>query len=211
MRGKTIYLIDGANFFSAVKALGFDMDYSKLDQALGIDEGRVLRRYYFTTVKEAKSPDDYQSLKPLLDYLALNVHCKYRVVTKPVKEFESLEGERRIKSSMSVELVLTGMRHAYNGEVDQVVLFSGNGDFIPFVAELQERSIFVSVVSTMKSNPSMISDELRRQADSFLDLADLMPNLKRDLTTRRPRDDRRKFRDRDGDADATEKPIDDDR
>jgi uncharacterized LabA/DUF88 family protein len=37
----------------------------------------------------------------------------------------------------------------------------------------------VSVVSTLQTQPPMVADELRRQADQFLDLADLEKEIAR--------------------------------
>ena len=56
---------------------------------------------------------------------------------------------------------------------DHVVLFSGDGDFRRLVESVQRKGVRVTVVSTVKSQPPMASDDLRRQADSFVDLSDL--------------------------------------
>jgi uncharacterized LabA/DUF88 family protein len=40
------------------------------------------------------------------------------------------------------------------------------------------------VVSTISSQPPMIADELRRQADVFIDLLDLRPKLAREPSER---------------------------
>ncbi len=53
------------------------------------------------------------------------------------------------------------------------VLFSGDGDFRPLVATLQRKGVRVSVVSTIRSTPPMIADDLRRQADNFIELEEL--------------------------------------
>jgi uncharacterized LabA/DUF88 family protein len=67
--------------------------------------------------------------------------------------------------------------------VDHIVLFSGDGDFRPLVEALQRMGVRVSVVSTVRTQPSMIADELRRQADNFIELDDL-----REVIGRPPRD-----------------------
>ena len=68
-------------------------------------------------------------------------------------------------------------------KADQFVLFSGDSDFAYLLAAVQRRGVRVTVVSTLKSQPPMASDDLRRQADSFVDLADLS-----DIIGRAPRD-----------------------
>jgi uncharacterized LabA/DUF88 family protein len=44
---------------------------------------------------------------------------------------------------------------------------------------VQRRGVRVTVVSTISSQPPMIADELRRQADVFTDLVELQPGLER--------------------------------
>ena len=55
-----------------------------------------------------------------------------------------------------------------------IVLFSGDGDFRSLVEAVQRKGVRVSVVSTNSTQPAMIADELRRQADEFIDLMHLV-------------------------------------
>src|SRR3546814_16450535 len=71
--------------------------------------------------------------------------------------------------------------------LDHVVLFSGDGDFRRLVEAVQRRGRRVTVVSTLRSQPPMIADELRRQADSFIDLADVQSQIARQLPVDRSR------------------------
>ena len=72
--------------------------------------------------------------------------------------------------------------------LDRVVLFTGDGDFRALVRAMQMRGRRVSVVSTLKTQPPMVADELRRQADQFIDLADLEEQICRDPATRAVRE-----------------------
>jgi uncharacterized LabA/DUF88 family protein len=110
------------------------------------------------------------------------------MVTKPTKEFTDASGRRKIKGNMDIELAVDAMRLA--DSLDHIVLFSGDGDFRGLVAALQQKGKRVSVVSTLQTQPSMVADELRRQADQFVDLADLEALICRDPTTRGPREAR---------------------
>ena len=47
------------------------------------------------------------------------------------------------------------------------------------------------MVSTLTSNPPMVADELRRQADQFIDLAYLQDEIGRDPADRTQRERRR--------------------
>ncbi|MDP3174778.1 MAG: NYN domain-containing protein [Phenylobacterium sp.] len=156
--------IDGANLYTATKGLGFDIDYRKL-----LDEfrkrGHLIRAYYYTAVAEDQ---DYSPIRPLVDWLDYN---GFQLVTKPAREFTDSQGRKRWRGDMDVEIAVDMMEMAAHAE--HLVLFSGDGDFRSLVAAVQRKGVRVTVVSTIKSQPQMVSDDLRRQADVFVDLADL--------------------------------------
>jgi len=156
--------IDGANLYSAAKGLTFDIDYRKL-----LDEfknhGRLVRAYYYTALVEEQ---DFSPIRPLVDWLDYN---GYTLVTKPAKEYADASGRRRFKGDMDVELTVDLLQAA--AFVDHAFLFSGDGDFLAAIEAVQRKGVRVSVVSTIRSNPPMASDDIRRAADNFIDLADL--------------------------------------
>ncbi len=156
--------IDGSNLYAAAKALGFDIDYKLLRQEF-IRRGKLLRAFYYTALLEN---DDYSPIRPLVDWLHYN---GFSMVTKTAKEYTDSTGRRKVKGNMDIELCIDALEIAPH--VDHIVLFSGDGDFRPLVEALQRKGVRVSVVSTIRSQPPMIADELRRQADNFIDLADL--------------------------------------
>jgi uncharacterized LabA/DUF88 family protein len=173
---KIALFIDGPNFYATAKALGFDVDYRRL---LGEfqSRGTLLRAFYYTTVIEDQ---EYSSIRPLIDWLDYN---GYTVVTKLTKEFvDATTGRRKVKGSMDVELAVRAMELAEH--VDQIVLFSGDGDFRSLVEALQRRGVRVTVVSTLSTQPPMVADDLRRQADVFVDLVELKPKVGRDPVER---------------------------
>ncbi len=163
--------IDGANLYAAARALGFDIDY-KLLRSEFIRRGKLLRAFYYTAMLET---DEYSPIRPLVDWLNYN---GFAMVTKPAKEFTDSLGRRKVKGNMDIELAVDAMEMAPH--VDHIVLFSGDGDFKPLVESLQRQGVRVSVVSTIRSSPPMIADELRRQADLFVDLVDMHPYLARE-------------------------------
>ncbi|WP_299646607.1 NYN domain-containing protein [uncultured Jannaschia sp.] len=165
--------IDGANLYAAAKALSFDIDYRLLRQEF-VRRGKLLRAFYYTSLMET---EDYSPIRPLVDWLQYN---GFTMVTKPAKEFTDSQGRRKIKGNMDIELTVDALDTAEH--VDHIVLFSGDGDFRPLVAALQRKGVRVSVCSTLRSQPSMISDDLRRQADNFIELDEL-----RDVIGRPPR------------------------
>ena len=156
--------IDGANLYSSSKSLGFDIDYKKLLEEFR-KRGLLTRAYYYTALVEDQ---DYSPIRPLVDWLDYN---GFSLVTKSAREYTDSQGRRRWRGDMDIEIAVDMMEMAPH--VDHVVLFSGDGDFRRLVQAVQQKGVRVTVVSTMKSQPPMASDDLRRQADAFVDLADL--------------------------------------
>src|SRR5271168_1920676 len=172
---KIALLIDGANLYATAKTLGFDIDYKRLLKEFQ-SRGSLLRAFYYTAIIEDQ---EFSSIRPLIDWLDYN---GYTVVTKATKEFIDASGRRKVKGNMDIELAVAAMEIA--AHVDQIVLFSGDGDFRSLVEAVQRRGVRVTVVSTISSQPPMIADELRRQADVFTDLVELQSKLGRDPSER---------------------------
>ena len=128
---------------------------------------------------------EYSSIRPLIDWLDYN---GYTVVTKATKEFVDQTGRRKVKGNMDIELAVDAMEIAPH--IDHMVLFSGDGDFRSLVEAVQRRGVRVTVVSTISTQPPMVADELRRQADSFLDIVELQPKIGRDPSERSAREPR---------------------
>ena len=170
--------IDGANLYATAKSLGFDIDYKRLLKEFQ-SKGRLLRAFYYTALVEEQ---EYSSIRPLIDWLDYN---GYAVVTKPAKEFVDALGRRKVKGNMDIELAVDAMEMA--DHVDHIVLFSGDGDFRKLVEAVQRKGVRVTVVSTVRSQPPMASDDLRRQADVYIDLHDLATLIGRPRQNNVPR------------------------
>ena len=162
--------IDGSNLYAAARALGFDIDYKSLLELFS-SKGQLIRAYYYTALMEDQ---EYLPIRPLVDWLDYN---GYTMVTKPTKEFTDSMGRRKVKGNMDMELAIDVLEMAEH--LDHVILFSGDGDFRRLVDAVQRRGVRVTVVSTFRSSPPMLADELRRQADTFIELSDLAPQIAR--------------------------------
>lgn len=170
--------IDGAHLYAASRNLGFDVDYKNL---LGFfrRQARLVRAAYYTALLEN---DEYSPLRPLVDWLGYN---GYAVVTKPAREFTDAAGRRRVRGNIEIEMAVDVLTLA--PRLDHIVIFAGDGDLRRLVEAAQQQGLRVSVLSTIRTQPAMISDELRRQADQFIDLADLAPDITRRQVEPRPR------------------------
>ncbi len=167
---RVILFIDGPSLHMTARALGFEVDYREL-RSFFMKKARLIRAMYYTTILEQQ---DFTAVRPLVDWLEYN---GFTLVTKPAKEFTDQAGRRRIKGDMDVELAVQAMQLA--DSIDHAVIFTGDGDFRSLVEALQQKGKRVSIVSTLETQPAMVADELRRQADQFIDLANLESSISR--------------------------------
>lgn len=167
--------VDGPNAYGAARSAGFDIDF-KIFNTLIAGEGRLVRSYYYTPLSDT---DEFNFVKPLVDFLGYN---GFTVKTKPLKEYTDADGRRRVKGNMNVEMAVDALGMADN--VDQMIFFSGDGELAPLIEAVQRKGVRVTVVSSKEGSTPMISDELRRQTDSFIDISALADKLRRDNGTR---------------------------
>ncbi len=191
--------IDGANLYNAARLLGFDIDYKRLLE-LFQKQGQLVRAFYYTALLDDQ---EYSPLRPLVDWLDYN---GYTMVTKPTKEFTDPQGRRKIKGNMDIELAIDVMEMAPH--LDHVVLFSGDGDFRRLIEAIQRKGLRASVISTIRSQPPMVADELRRQADRFVELKDLADLIGRN-SQQRPSHKPQSEGDRTIKEEGVDEPLDD--
>lgn len=167
---KMAIFLDGPNLYGAAKALQFDIDYKALHK-LFAKKGVLIRAFYYTAIADN---EEFSPLRPLVDWLEYN---GWKMRTKPLKEYTDGQGRRRVKASMHIELAVDVM--SMLPHVDHVVLFSGDGDLSPLVDAVQRQGKRVTVVSTIKTDPAMCADDMRRMADSFVELESLKMDIMR--------------------------------
>ena len=166
---KTALFIDGSNFYSAAKGLNLDIDFARM-RAYFAKDTNLIRAYYYTAIPEDQ---EFSSLRPLVDWLDYN---GYAVVSKLTREFIDEEtGKRRLKGNMDMELALDMLKLAPH--IDHAVLFSGDGDFCRLLEDVQALGVRTTVVSTNKTTPPMVADQLRRMADIYIDMVDIAPDI----------------------------------
>jgi uncharacterized LabA/DUF88 family protein len=152
--------IDGGNLYHAAKKLGFKVDFLRLREFLVPSNVLLYRAYYYS----AYDPTQGFIMK-ILDFLR---HNDFVVVTKQVKKFSA-----EMKGNLDVDLVIDMMTTLDHYDIG--VLLSGDGDFTRLVQELQKNGKKIQVVSTEKTIPSLLAQELKDQADEFIELADIIP------------------------------------
>jgi uncharacterized LabA/DUF88 family protein len=180
---KIAVFIDGASVYATGKTLGWDVDYKKLRNFLAQKYSATSVTYYSRVLEN----EEYNSIQPLLDWLNYN---GYRVVTKPTRSFEDpVTGERKTtKLSMNIPIIIDMFEQVPH--LDEIIIFSGDGELSDAVSAVQRKGVRVSIVSSLATTPPSVSDSLRRQADEFIELNGLRPEIAKDEQDRFARQSR---------------------
>lgn len=160
-------LIDGSNLHEAAKSIRLSVDYKKFLTMFKGGHGH--RAYYFTCLPDRS---EQSPLIKLVDWLGFN---GFLPVSKEYKEFDQADGTTRIKGNMDVEIALYALRAARMS--DEVYLFSGDGDFTMLVQEMQRES---SCKVICVSSHNLMSNELRRQCDSYIYLETVADQIRQE-------------------------------
>ncbi|HEY4355972.1 MAG TPA: NYN domain-containing protein [Acidobacteriaceae bacterium] len=172
---RTAVFIDGANLYHTMKELGWDLDFGLISGYFA-KQSLLMRPYYFTALRD----EGGDPVVKLASWLRSN---GYSVISKPLKtQSNHSAGTYHLKGNMDVEITVYMIGIAQH--VDHLVLFSGDGDFSFLIERLQDMGKRVTVVSTLRSKNKVCADDLRRQADFFLDLEDLNKFFNRDAVAR---------------------------
>jgi uncharacterized LabA/DUF88 family protein len=149
------------------------------------DEGRINLNLIDSHQEEIRNDlfNEYmEKRRKDLDFLRFLNRTGYYVVTKPVRVYRDyLTGEIAIKADLDIEIVLDMIKLA--DYCDEIVLVSGDGDFIPVVKELQGRGVRVIVMTTLSKEAQnrgyKASEELIDTADEFIELEELRNKISR--------------------------------
>ena len=78
---------------------------------------------------------------------------------------------------MNVEMAVEAFE--LSEHIDHLIIFTGDGELRAMVEAVQRKGVRVTVVSSLKTSPPMVSDDLRRQCDNFVEFADLRDVVER--------------------------------
>ncbi len=174
MKKRAAIIIDGPNAKASANAAGFQVDYKKLLDFYS-QEFDVFRAMYFTALppRAVEAP-----IHKLTDWLGYN---GYNVISKETKEYEQLDGSVKTKGNMDVEITVHTLE--LSKHVHELIFFTGDGDF-RFLLETVQRS---GLRATVIAARGVVSDDLRKQADRYVDLADMRNKFDQNLDVRRRR------------------------
>lgn len=178
-RERTALFVDGHHLYVASRALGFEVDYRGLLETFRASTN-LIRAHYYATVTDT---EDYTPLRPLTDWLSYN---GWSVYSRPAKEFTDTTGRRRLRSTIMVRMCCDLLESAnWPGGLQQAVVMAGDGELRDPIEILQRRGCRVTVISVIRGASSLIADELRRQADEFIDLDAIAKGFTRSGSTPR--------------------------
>jgi len=143
--------VDVANIFYAAKAAGIDIDYVTLLKSATANRDFV-RAYAYTGL----DPENENQRQ----FHAFLTRSGYKVVSKDIRKY----GDGRMKANLDIELVVDMMRLAE--KLDIAVVVSGDGDFAPAIAAVQQKGVRVEVLSFRGNTSSDLIDV----ADVFTDI-----------------------------------------
>lgn len=162
-----LVLIDGSNLYESARALSMKVDYKRLLDLLN-EDGALLRAYYFTALPD-RSIENW--IHKQVDWMMNN---GYSVISKPMKEYVDASGRKKQKGNIDMEIAVCAMTQAQLAT--EIWIFSGDGDFAVLIKALQERfAVKVYVVSSS----TLVSHELRRQADKYIPLEDIRQDIEK--------------------------------
>ena len=143
--------VDVANIFYAAKAAGIDIDYVTLLKSATANRDFV-RAYAYTGL----DPENENQRQ----FHAFLARSGYKVVSKDIRKY----GDGRVKANLDIELVVDMMRLAE--KLDIAIVVSGDGDFAPAIAAVQQKGVRVEVISFRGNTSSDLMDV----ADVFIDI-----------------------------------------
>jgi uncharacterized LabA/DUF88 family protein len=159
---KLAVLVDVQNLQETFERQGMEVRYDSLKEHLksefNVDEqGMKLLAF----IPYRREDDRRMRLIDALSFMG------FRVITKPVREHP----DGGMKANMDVEIVLEAVHLAQ--VVDEIVLISGDSDFVPLVDELSRLGVRVTVLGPGRGSTSV---ELIRVSDNFRNL-DALPGV----------------------------------
>lgn len=168
---RTHVFVDGRNMFYACGSVGFDLDYVKIVDYLA-ETSRFVRGYYYTMIGDARNGD-----QGLLGMLEMLEHNRYDVFTREFRVFDADTDRPKFRGTTDLLLAVDFFRIAASGSADHLILMSGNNEFAPIVAMAKAEGVRVSVVAATQGDEKLLGDELRREADTVIELGLLRDNF----------------------------------
>ncbi|MCL2935798.1 MAG: NYN domain-containing protein [Trichodesmium sp. St16_bin2-tuft] len=157
--------VDGNNMFYAQQKNGWFFDPRRVLEYFNKPEVKLINAFWYTGLKD---PQDQRGFRDAL------ISLGYTVRTKILKEYyDDVSGRYSQKANLDIEIVVDMFNTV--DQYDEVVLFSGDGDFERAIELLRSKNTHITVVST----EGMIARELRNATDQYVDLNDIRDQIEK--------------------------------
>ncbi len=148
---------------------GYQLRYDTLRRFAGRNGGTLLRLNTYITFDQSRAEIDPEYSRKAYTYQQMVRDFGWKITVKPVRRYTDEDGVITTKANADLDLAVDAMLQVAN--LDQVLLVTGDGDFLQVVTALQNRGCRVELLAFRN-----ISRELQRQVDAFYS-GYLMPDL----------------------------------
>jgi len=157
--------VDGNNMFYAQQKNGWFFDPRRVLEYFNRPEVKLINAFWYTGLKD---PQDQRGFRDAL------ISLGYTVRTKILKEYyDDLSGRYSQKANLDIEIVVDMFNTV--DQYDEIVLFSGDGDFERAIELLRSKNTHITIVST----EGMIARELRNATDQYVDLNNIRDQIEK--------------------------------
>ncbi len=150
---------------------GYQMRYDILRRFAGRNGGLVLRLNTYLALDQQRIKEDSDYAEKTFAYQNMVREFGWKIVVKPVRRFLDDEGNVKVKANADLDLAVDAMLQVEN--LDEILLVTGDGDFLQVVTALQNKGCRVELLAFKN-----VSRQLQRQVDAFHSgylIPDLLP------------------------------------
>ena len=150
---------------------GYQMRYDILRRFATRAGGFPLRLNTYMAFDPERAKEDYEYRKKSFAYQQMVRDFGWKITVKHVRHFTDEEGNTTTKANADLDLAVDAMLQSE--DLDQILLVTGDGDFLQVVTALQNKGCRVELIGFKN-----ISGQLQRQVDAFYSgylIPDLLP------------------------------------
>jgi uncharacterized LabA/DUF88 family protein len=150
---------------------GYQMRYDVLRRFAAREGGSLQRLNTYQAVDEERAKEDIEYRKKSRSYQQMVRDFGWKIFVKPVRRYTDEAGNVTTKANADLDMAVEAMLQA--DKLDQVLLVTGDGDFIQVVTALQNKGCRVELIGFRN-----VSGDLKKAVDTFYSgflIPDLLP------------------------------------
>jgi uncharacterized LabA/DUF88 family protein len=150
---------------------GYQMRYDVLRRFAGRQGGTLQRLNTYQAFDVDRAKEDSEYAKKSRSYQQMVRDFGWKIFVKPVRRYTDEAGNVTTKANADLDMAVEAMLQA--DKLDQVLLVTGDGDFIQVVTALQNKGCRVELIGFRN-----VSRQLQQEVDAFYSgflIPDLLP------------------------------------